>query len=314
MTDQPTQPRPMTPNQLRAVVYKIAKTYLEVERGLRPPDQLAAFLHPAEYRRHRLPRREQSASSGTVRPTDIGRVRVDAGAPDRVNASVFVRRDDDRWSALLVDLKQTGGGWQVTRLDRLERLVGGEPRHVEIDEHAHGRRRRFVEHERRAVEAVSKVAAQRYERVPDKRRREVKAMRGERDRWRERLEELQAEATSLDQRQLLEGLVPIGELPDRDEPTGAESSVERILGARPDEPHPADAWDRAKEALKAYESRWELDSPTALLRSASLDVQESDRRDLLRILAKAARELEEAKKSLHPALAVQEQAIVSVES
>lgn len=313
MTDTPAPPPSMTPNQMRAIVYKIAVSYLEVERGLRPPDQLEAFLTPDEYHRHRVTRPGRAAASHPVRPTDIGRARIDVGSPDHVGASVMVRRDEGRWSALLIDLKQTGRGWQVERLDRLERLVPREPRHIEVDEDVHDRRRRFVENERRAVEAVSMAAARRYERVPDKRLREAKSLRDERDRWRARLEVLQAEAASLDTRDLVEDLVSMGEAPDRDERTRAQPAVKTILGPRPEGPHQAVVWDRADEALTAYLNRWEMESPSALLQSACLDAQESDRRELLRLLARAAHELE-TRRSRHPALETPEQSIVSVES
>ncbi len=310
MTDQPVQPRPMTPNQLRAVVYNIARTYLEVERGLRPPDQLSAFLSRGEYRRHRVTGRGQRAASRPVRPTDIGKVRLDAAMPDRVHASVLVRRDDDRWSSLLVDLKQTGHGWRVERLDRLERLVPREPRHVEIDEEAVDRRRRFVEAEQRAVEAASTAANRRYERLPDKRVRGAKALRDDRDRWQARLEELQAEGALLDRgRQADHG--PARESLDGEHPR-ARPAVETILGPRPDEPVRAVVWDRAEQALAAYAERWDLDPSNTLLRGACIDAQEAERRDLLQTVARAAHELEaETSRDLAPVM--QEQAVVSLE-
>ena len=313
MTEQPMQPRPMTRQQLRAVVYRIAVIYLEVERGLRPPDQLAAFLSPAEYRRHRATSRGTGAAPRPVRPHDVGRVLMDGSKPQQVSATVMVRRGADGWSALLVDLRQTGQGWQVERLDCLERLLPREPRHIEIDEDAVQRRIRVVDHERRAVEAAYTAASRRYERVPDKRVGKAKPLRDERNRLRGRLEELQSEATSLDQRGLQTALVTTGELPSSDEHARAQGPVETILGPRPDDPHQAGVWDRAGEALAAYEDRWNLGSPTDLLRAAGVDTQESDRRDLLQLLAQAAQTLEASStQCLNRAPGVQE-AFASVE-
>ena len=313
MNEQPTQPRPMTRQQLRAVVYRIAVTYLEVERGLRPPDQLAAFLSPAEYRRHRVTTRGTRTAARPVRPHDIGRVLIDTSTPQRVNASAMVRRGEDDWSALVIDLKQTGQGLQVERLGRLERLLPREPRHIEIDEDAVERRIRVIEHERRAVEAAYAAASRRYERVPDKRVGEAKALRDERDQWRSRLDELQSEAASLDQRRLQAARVKTRELPNSDEHTRAQGPVETILGPRPDDPHQAGVWDRAGEALAAYEDRWNLGSPTDLLRVAGVETQESDRRDLLQLLAQAAQTLEASStQCLNRAPGVQE-AFASVE-
>jgi len=314
MTEQPA--RPMTRQQLRAVVYRIAVTYLEVERGLRPPDQLAAFLSPAEYRRHRA-----AASRGTrtaprpVRPPDIGRVLIDTSTPQQVNASAMVRRGEDDWTALLIDLKQTGQGWQVERLDRLERLLPREPRNIEIDEDAVERRIRVVEHERRAVEAAHASAARRYERAPDKRVGKAKALRDERDRLRARLEELDREAISLDQPRTEAALATVGDLPAKSEHSRAQGVVETILGPRPDDPNSADVWDRAEQALAAYEDRWQLDSPTPdLLRAALVETQEADRRDLFQLLARAGQVLKASSaRSVDRALGVRGEGSVSVE-
>lgn len=211
-----------------------------------------------------------------------------------------------------MDLKQTGRGWRVDRLDRLERLIPREPRHVEIDEEAVDRRRRFVEAEQRAVEAASTAALRRYEQVPDKRVRGAKALRDDRDRWRARLEELHAEGALLDRgRQADHG--PAGESPDHDDHPRARSAVETILGPRPDEPDRAEVWDRAEQALAAYTERWNLDPSNAILRGACVDAQESERRDLLQAVAWAAHELE-AGTSRDPALSVEEQAVVSLDS
>ena len=313
MTEQPMQPRPMTRQQLRAVLYRIAVIYLEVERGLRPPDQLEAFLTPAEYRRHRATPRGIGVVPRPVRPHDIGRVLMDASTPQHVSATAMVRRGEDGWSALLVDLKQTGQGWQVERLDRLERVLPREPRQIEIDEEAVARRIRVVDHERRVVEAAHAATSRRYERLPDKRVSEAKAMRDERDRLRTRLEDLESETSSLDQRRLQAAVVTAGELRGIAERRRAPGAVEAILGPRPDDPLRADAWDRAGEALAAYEDQWRLDSPSDLLRATGVETQESDRRDLLHFLAQAAQTLEASStKGLNRALGVQE-AFVSIE-
>ena len=308
------QARPMTRQQLRAVVYRIAVIYLEVERGLRPPDQLEAFLSAAEYRRRRATTRGTHAAARPVRPHDIGRIVMEASSHRQVNATAMVRRGEDDWSALLIDLKQTGQGWQVERLDRLERLLPREPHHIEIDEDADERRVRVVDHERRAVEAAHAAAARRYERVPDKRAGEAKALRDERDRFRNRLEELESEANSLDQWRLRAAAVTPGELPVRAEHPGAQGAVETILGPRPDDAHRADVWDRAGQALAAYEDRWQLDSPADLLRAAGVETQESDRRELLQLLVQAAQTLEASSTlSFDRALGLPEKACASVE-
>lgn len=260
----------MTPNQLRAVVYKIARTYLEVERGLRSTDQLSAFLTQAEYRRHRVTRGSRRAASRPVRAIDIGKVRLDAATPDRVKASVLVRRDDDRWSSLLVDLKQTGHGWQVERLDRLERLLPREPRQVEIDEDAVERRRRFVESERRSVESVYRSVAKRYEGIPDKRTKPARALRPELDRWGERVAAIDDE---------LEALGPATMCPTQDAAgrglSEARSSVDDALGGQ----HPP---AEVEPLVARYRERWNLAPDEPLIGTSLAGAQAEERRDLLK--------------------------------
>lgn len=268
MTDQPT-PRPMTASQLRAVVNQIARTYLEVERGLRSPDQLAAFLSRAEYHRHRVTSRGPRAASRPVRPTDIGKVRLDAATPDRVNASVRVRRDDGTWSALVVDLKQTGHGWHVERLDRLERLLPREPRNVEIDEDAVERRRHFVERERQTVDAAYRAVRRRYDRIPDKRTTPARALRPELDRWEDRLADLDSELRDL-------------------RAAGRTESHELTHGAVDDGvPAEVDAGARSArgndfEALVGrYRDRWGIAPDAAIFGTPVDEIQEADRRELV---------------------------------
>ena len=292
MTSQPTAPRTMTPNQLRAVVYHIARTYLEVERGLRPPRQMAGYLSSAEYHRHCVLQRGRLADPRPVRASDIGRVRLDAITPEQVRARLLARRDDDTWSALLVDLEAVGRGWQVARLDRLERLLPREPRHVEIDEDAVARRRRSIADDRRAAEAAYASAASRYERSPDKRTRVARSLRDERDRWSDRIEALQDEARTVSG--WSDGM---SDAVDAAPPSCASRAphravVESVLGARPDRSVLADAWDRAERAVEEFGRRWHLDSPDELLRASAGGDREPHRRDLLRTLAEAAGALE----------------------
>lgn len=278
MTEQPAQRHPMTPRQLRAVIYRIAVIYLEVERGLRPPDQLAAFLSPAEYRRHRVTTRGARATARPVRPPDIGPARIDAATPDRVSASLLVQRDDNRWSALLIDLKRTGRGWQVDRLDRLERFVPREPRHVEIDESACDRRRRFVERERQTVDAVYRAVQRRYDSIPDKRTKPARALRPELNRWAERLASLDEELRVLPACKAVEHV--------RDTDRGGTASD----GARA-----VDATDDAavrtldiETLIARYRKRWGLALDEPVLGIPVDEIQSVDRRELLVTIREAA--------------------------
>jgi hypothetical protein len=82
-SDEPTDP------QVRAQIYKIVRVYLEIERGLRPPEQLENYLTPAEYRRHRRrPQPPASRPREAVLPTDVGRIRLDRHLPGQITATI----------------------------------------------------------------------------------------------------------------------------------------------------------------------------------------------------------------------------------
>lgn len=77
-----------TDRQVRAEVYKIVRAYLEIERGLRPPEQLERYLTPAEYRRHRQHPPDQTIRTGqAVLPTDIRRIHLDRHLPGQITAT-----------------------------------------------------------------------------------------------------------------------------------------------------------------------------------------------------------------------------------
>jgi hypothetical protein len=270
MNDDASQARSMNRRQLRAVVYKIAVTYLEVERGLRPPDQLAAFLSPTEYRRHRATTRRPRAVVRPVRPPDIGRVRIDAATSKRVNASVLVRRDDDAWSSLLVDLEKTGRGWQVDRLDRLERLLPPDPRQVEIIGDALAPRAGSLDGERRPVAAAHDPAAEAVEEpeVPAAERALLARPR--------RLPEDHGTST----------------LPEQPhDGHGRDAADTSILGPRPENPSRAQIWDSVKEELDAYRDRWDLPAAEPLLHSPASEEQAGELQQLLHRLADAVNDL-----------------------
>lgn len=293
MNDRPATGQRMTGRQLRAIVYNIALNYLEVERGLRPPRQLAAFLTPDERRRHRLTTRGRRADAKPVRPHDIGRVRIDRVTPERVNASVAVRRGEEGWSNLIIDLRRTGRGWQVEKLDRLERLLPHEPREVDIDEDAFEQRVWLVDDERRSVEAAYKAAGRRYDRSDDKRTRSARELRRRRDAWARLLSDVEAEAGELAEQERL------GHQNDRSmdrhvRPSviGKESGLGWILGPRPNDELGAKLWEEAEHAVEAYRDRWQVAADTSLLQAAEASEQESDRRRLFQRLGALERGLE----------------------
>lgn len=291
MNGDVVQQRPMSPQQLRAVVYKIARTYLEVERGLRPPDHLATFLSPDEYRRHRITPRAPAGVVRPVRPPDIGRVRIDLATSDRVDARALVRGHEDRWSMLLVDLCRVGRGWQVEKLDRLERLISNQPREVEVASNDMSERVRRLEGERRSVATAYEAVSNRIERIGDRRTKAARALAPELDRWAKRLDELDTEASNYARTiRLHEELGTADRLQgghDRHR-TDDAGTAQPLLGPRPEDPCLGPIWDDAVECLDAYRARWGLSAGDPIPRVTG-DEQAAERRELVDRLREAVR-------------------------
>lgn len=117
-----TAPAPTAPelsdNQLRTVAAYIARICLEVERGLRPPDQLTSLAHP----RTTGPWRQIQTGrfrGGPVVRHDIGPPQLSRLAHDHAIATVVTRTQGDRWGALTVRLRAERGRWYIADLKRL---------------------------------------------------------------------------------------------------------------------------------------------------------------------------------------------------
>lgn len=229
--------RRMTARELRAVIYRIAVTYLEVERGLRPPDHLAGLLSVAEYERHRAIARQPGLQAGPVRPPDVGPIHLSRLTPERVHANVLVRRDGEHWSSLLIDLGHHHRGWRVESLDRLERLCREEPlprlEHPEASDLVGSFRRR--EEERRLAAAAHRAIEARLDRVGDRRTKAARRLQRELDTWSRKLDELDTELGTLERRRQLSR----GSLGAGDDPTARRDQSS--------ETPPPRFWDRARQ-------------------------------------------------------------------
>jgi hypothetical protein len=125
-----TDPTDPTDRQLRAAIYRIARTYLEIERGLRPPEHLESVLTPAEYRRHRhTPSPARTRTGDAVLPTDIGHIHLDRHLPGQITATLPTRETGQHWGALVLHLaRRHTGRWRIDQLERLTRpSVAREP-------------------------------------------------------------------------------------------------------------------------------------------------------------------------------------------
>lgn len=268
--------RPLTSREMRAVVYRIAWTYLEVERGLRPYQQLEAFLTPGAYRRHLVTNSHLGvAGHGPVRPHDIARIHLAHTTPDRVDADVLVRRGEDGWSTLVVDLTHRGHGWQVARLDRLEHLVVREPPDITPPPDLTGQIARRND-ELKALTTARDAIADRIDAIGDGRLRAARELRSEWERWDDRCRNVAYEVAGLRRQHAAQHANPEAAL----EPTTTDEQ-DRWLGPRPHDGGHAVAWDRAYEVVAAYRERWGLDEGDNLLGGCE---NETQRRDLRQVL------------------------------
>ena len=297
MNDDQEPARPLTRRQLRAVVHRIAQTYLEVERGLRPPDHLRALLTDGEYRRHRILPPQRPVSQGPVRPPDIGPIHVASVVPGRIHASVLVRRDTDRWSALVLGLHHIEHTWTVDKLDRLERLRRGLQRQqaTQTPENDIGRRIRHVEEELLLTKAAKRAVQERLDELGDQRSEPARAAAAEADRWASRSAELDAELAVLRHSQHLRHQHQL----TVDADLGA--AVEADLGAAVDETGPAkpDGTDvasirtaTAREVL-GYRQRWNLPGDVSPLAAPVATAEQgADRQRVIEHLHGALQELQ----------------------
>lgn len=111
--------RELTDDELAQVVRYVAQLALEVERGLRPPDQLTTVMDPTGLKRWQQRSPRPSFPSRPVVPDDIGPPRVSRPADGRALANVTVRTEPGRWAAVSMSLDVRPGRCRVMDLHRL---------------------------------------------------------------------------------------------------------------------------------------------------------------------------------------------------
>lgn len=125
-----------TDDQLCDLVRFLARTCVEVERGLRPPDQLAQFIHPDTLAAWRNTHPIGRFAGGPLRPGDVGVPHITRIRDDLVRASITTRTDPHRWGALVFELRQARGRWAVANLQRLlaatHYRTGDQPEILEV--------------------------------------------------------------------------------------------------------------------------------------------------------------------------------------
>ncbi|MDP8969950.1 MAG: Rv3235 family protein [Actinomycetota bacterium] len=117
MTTPGTSARVPTDDHLVDILRFVARTCLEVERGLRPPAHLASLMDPAE--RWLQPGRLGRFRAGPVRDDHIGPPEISRLTETHIIGTVVSRTEGDRWGALSLELRAHNGRWRIAGLQRL---------------------------------------------------------------------------------------------------------------------------------------------------------------------------------------------------
>ena len=325
---EPIVPAQPTDQQLAAMIRHLAQLHLEVERGMRPPDQLRPYMTPASYRRLRGQQGVRFRDPSPPSPEDLGPVHLSRPSPDKVLASLRTREQGDQHGALVIELGATREGrWRITELARVGHhlaLHGPTPSPV-ADERTRIRR---TEDERSAVKAAYWVEAKRVGELSGPEAERAAALASY---WGQRLTELDQELQALRQRH--EMREPRELLPDQEtnetndverhrEPgaldnrprrrasrdrspesvaeaphpessnivdPSEENAVVRLLGPRPEEGHAHRLWQRASDEIRAYRARWEIADEGLALGSPPDDHDQSHHRARVTDVVRAVR-------------------------
>lgn len=111
--------RAPTDDQLADILRFVARTCLEVERGLRPPEHLEQLMGRAAADRWSRVGRLGRFRGGPVVDTDLGSPRWSRLTDSCVTATVVTRTEGDRWGALTFRLEAERGHWRIAELQRL---------------------------------------------------------------------------------------------------------------------------------------------------------------------------------------------------
>lgn len=304
-------------HDLRVLVLRLARVYLEVERGLRSPDQLRNLLTPHEYRRHRVkPRYNHFPKEGPVVPRDIRGLHLDTSVPGKLSATVTTREHGDRWGELVLHFRRNGDDrtWKADKIERLFR----DPRAMSHHRHEPTRadasrhngpatdpgprspasatdldaRIERVLAERHLVEAARQAATHDLTATRDPASAKgnttsQKPVRQLATDWSRRLGDLDAELAGLRRTKRLRERIARLDVPviERRDTEATRDPLKKLLGPRPEEAEWAQLWDVAAEAVRDYRERWNItDIRTALGPAAPGSEQGRDRARLTELL------------------------------
>jgi hypothetical protein len=117
MTTDRTRPPLPTDDQLADILRFVARTCLEVERGLRPPAHLRSLMDPAQ--RWTDPGQLGRFRGGPVQDDQIGYPQFSRLTDTHIFATVVTRTEGDRWGALSLRVAAKGGRWHLADVHRL---------------------------------------------------------------------------------------------------------------------------------------------------------------------------------------------------
>jgi hypothetical protein len=287
-----------TDRQVRADVYRITRVYLEVERGLRPPEQLEKFLTPAEYRRHRSrPQHPAARDREPVLPTDVGRIHLDRHLPGQITATIPTRETGEHWGALVLHfVRNHAGRWRIDQLERLTRPTVARdtpktpPEPKDLDT-----RVRVIEEERRLVDAAHRATTTRVRELREAGadRDQTRELRTQQKTWKRLRSELDTELATLRHiRELRHALADIDLRHDRHPTELDDQQLDVLLGPVPDHKWRRGLRDGVIDEIHTYRRRWNVTDPRNVLGPTPDDPDhQHDRDELARTLRAAARAL-----------------------
>ena len=104
-------------DELAAILRRLARLWLEVERGYRPPSVLQRFLAPHLF--FELENAARKAGAPPVGKDDVGGSRFQRIGRRHAFGVVVIREAEGHWAALMLALlRDERGGWRVVEIER----------------------------------------------------------------------------------------------------------------------------------------------------------------------------------------------------
>lgn len=291
-----------TDRQLAVLVRHLTRLHLEVERGLRPPDQLEGMMTNKAYGRLRGRGRAHFPYQGPVNANrDLGTVRLTRQPDGQVYASVPTRQQHDRWGAITLQLQPDGQGrYRIADVQRLRPHDMSRHRTPTRQPTLADRIHKAAD-ERRIVQAALDAD------TPQKASDGAGGRRGPMaEALNRRLDELDTELADLRHREQVRRALDEPEGRSQQEPA---DHVTRLLGRRPEDEDQRRLWDTACSAIEDYRETWQIDADTPLGPAPTDPEQQRHRArvtELVRTvapqLAGTGQELDEPSRSLGRAL------------